>query len=122
MRFNEIICEDRDFDIEQVILDLIAVSRAEGIDSLSLDTIIVSLQDMGMEVDHEMLFQLLDDMSIVNNIKDDIAYFGADYQTDSGPSPDQQEKKIDKMARKKVGKSFKKSSKSDFKPDLKKGL
>lgn len=120
MRFNEIICEDRNDDIKQSVLDLISVSSAEGMNSLSIDTIIASLDDMGMNVDHEMLFHLLDTLPIVNNIKDDIAYFGHDTETDSAPFKDQQANKIDKMARKQTGKGLKKSKKTDFKPDFSK--
>lgn len=117
MRFSEIICEDKD-DIEQVIIDLISASSAEGVDSISLDTIRGSLQDMGMDIDHEMLFDLLDKMPIVTNIKDDVAFFGNDNEVDSELSVDRQKMKVDSMAKQKVNKSFKKSNKTDFKQDF----
>ena len=104
MRFSEIV-EDTS-DIKSIIIDIISVASAEGMTSLSIDTLHKSLAEMGNEVDHSILFDLLDSIPIVDNIKDDVIFFGRDGKSSSEPSREQQDNRIDKMARKQVKKDI----------------
>mgnify|MGYP003677503104 FL=1 len=105
MRFSEIVVEDTS-DIKSIIIDIISVAAAEGMSSLSIDTLAKSLAEMGNEIDHSILFDILDSIPIVDNIKDDVILFGRDGKSSSEPSRDQQDKRIDKMARKQVKKDI----------------
>jgi hypothetical protein len=105
MRFSEIVVEDTS-DIKSIIIDIISVAAAEGMSSLSLDTLAKSLAEMGNEIDHSLLFDILDSISIVDNIKDDVIFFGRDGKSSSAPSREQQDNRIDKMARKQVKKDI----------------
>ena len=105
MRFSEIVVEDTS-DIKSIIIDIISVAAAEGMSSLSLDTLAKSLAEMGNEIDHSLLFDILDSISIVDNIKDDVIFFGRDGKSSSEPSREQQDNRIDKMARKQVKKDI----------------
>ena len=104
MRFSEIV-EDTS-DIKSIIIDIISVASAEDMTSLSIDTLHKSLAEMGNEVDHSILFDLLDSIPIVDNIKDDVIFFGRDDSSSSEPTRDQQDNRIDKMARKQVKKDI----------------
>tara|TARA_R110000851_G_scaffold306787_1_gene465267 strand:+ start:24 stop:341 length:318 start_codon:yes stop_codon:yes gene_type:complete len=105
MRFSEIVVEDTS-DIKSIIIDIISVAAAEGMSSLSLDTLAKSLAQMGNEIDHSLLFDILDSIPIVDNIKDDVIFFGRDGKSSSEPSREQQDNRIDKMARKQVKKDI----------------
>jgi len=105
MRFSEIIREDSS-DVTSLVLDIVTSANAEGMTSLSVDTLAKSLSAMGQEVDHALLFDLLDAMPVIDNIKDDIIYFGSDGHTDSEPTRASQENHIDKMARKQIKKDL----------------
>ena len=105
MRFSEIVVEDTS-DIKSIIIDIISVEAAEGMSSLSLDTLAKSLAEMGNEIDHSLLFDILDSIPIVDNIKDDVIFFGRDGKSSSEPSREQQDNRIDKMARKQVKKDI----------------
>ena len=61
---------------------------------------------MGNEIDHSLLFDILDSIPIVDNIKDDVIFFGRDGKSSSEPSREQQDNRIDKMARKQVKKDI----------------
>jgi hypothetical protein len=104
MRFSEI-AEDTS-DINRVVIDIIAVASAEGLHSLSIDTIHRSLSDMGNEINKDMLFDVLDAIPAIDNIKDDVIFFGNDGKAADEPSKDQQDNHIDKMARKQVNKDI----------------
>ena len=104
MRFSEIV-EDTS-DITSIIIDIISMAAAEGMSSLSIDTIQRSLSEMGNDIDHSMLFDVLDSIPVIDNIKDDVIFFGRDDSTSSEPSKDQQDNRIDKMARKQVKKDI----------------
>jgi len=105
MRFSEIVVEDTS-DVKSIIIDIISVAAAEGMSSLSIDTLAKSLANMGNEIDHSVLFDVLDSIPIIDNIKDDVVFFGRDGKTSSEPSKDQQDNHIDKMARKQVKKDI----------------
>jgi hypothetical protein len=105
MRFSEIV-EDTS-DITSVIIDIISMAAAEGMSSLSIDTIQRSLSEMGNDIDNSMLFDVLDSIPVIDNIKDDVIFFGRDGNTASDePSKDQQDNRIDAMARKQVNKDI----------------
>jgi hypothetical protein len=104
MRFSEIV-EDTS-DVRSIIIDIISVASAEGMTSLSIDTLQKSLAEMGSELGHSILFDLLDSIPIVDNIKDDVIFFGRDDKSSSEPTSDQQDNRIDKMARKQVKKDI----------------
>jgi hypothetical protein len=104
MRFSEIV-EDTS-DIKSVIIDIISIASAEGMSSLSIDTIQKSLSEMGNDIDNSVLFDVLDSIPVIDNIKDDVVFFGRDGKYSSEPSKDQQDNHIDKMARKQVKKDI----------------
>ena len=103
MRFSEIV-EDTS-DIKSIIIDIISVASAEGMTSLSIDTLHKSLAEMGNEVDHSILFDLLDSIPIVDNIKDDVIFFGRD---DSSSSEKKESKKPDEAVAKPETKDYRK--------------
>jgi len=102
MRYSDLI-KDR-------VLDLLTMLDAEGIKTVSVDAISQELEKMGTDADSKTLTSLLDDLSIVNNIKDGIVYFySSEKDIDSSdPDPEKQQNKIDKLARKQVDKEIKK--------------
>ena len=64
----------------------------------------------GIDVDENSLFDVADNLAIVRNIKDDVIFFNTDSDASAGdpecPDPEQQDKKIDKLARKQVKKEL----------------
>lgn len=107
MRISEIILEDN--MLRQQVLDLLVVASGEGIDSMSLDTLVKELETEGSTIDKSGLFDILNNLAIVRNIKDDVVFFNTDSDNSYGdpePSPEKQDNTIDKMARKQVGKEL----------------
>jgi hypothetical protein len=66
------------FEITQVdskIIDLLSILSSEGVESIPLDAIVTELLATGVDVDEQSLFDEMQDLPIVNNIKDGIVYF-----------------------------------------------
>jgi hypothetical protein len=80
---------------------------AEGATSLSLDTIEQTLDAQGMHIDGQELRDLLDSIPVVNTVKDDVVFFNKEGEIDA-PDPEQQDKTVEKLAKKKVDKEMSK--------------
>ena len=60
------------FEITQVdskIIDLLSILSSEGVESIPLDAIVTELLATGVDVDEQSLFDEMQDLPIVNNIK-----------------------------------------------------
>ena len=106
MRFTDL------FEISQVdskIIDLLSILSSEGVESIQLEAIVVELVASGVDVDEQSLFDEMQDLPIVNNIKDGIVYFNT---TSMGASnlnkvdPEKSKKKVKAMAMKQVDKGL----------------
>ena len=108
MRFNDLFEYS---EIDNAVVDLLIVLSAEGIDTISMEALIAELESQGHDVDEPSLFDELQNIPVVHNIKDGIVSFhtsskNANIQNIEDPEKD--EKVIDKMARKKVKKELSK--------------
>ena len=108
MRFNDLFEYS---EIDNAVVDLLIVLSAEGIDTISMEALIAELESQGHDVDEPSLFDELQNIPTVHNIKDGIVSFhtsskNANIQNIEDPEKD--EKVIDKMARKKVKKELSK--------------
>jgi len=99
MRYNDL--------IRHTLIDLLSVMTAEGATSLSLDTIEKTLDAQGMHIDEQELRDLLDTVPVVNTVKDDVVFFNKEGEVDA-PDPEQQDKTVAKLAKKKVDKEMSK--------------
>lgn len=107
MRISDIINEAS--TVEQSILDYLSILAGEGLKSISISTLIAELATNDIDVDEGMLFDILNNLAIVNNIKDDVVFFSTDSggaQVDAGEGPAKAEKTIDRMARKQTKKEL----------------
>tara|TARA_B100000900_G_scaffold34967_1_gene26357 strand:+ start:17386 stop:17712 length:327 start_codon:yes stop_codon:yes gene_type:complete len=108
MRFNDLFEYS---EVDNAIVDLLIVLSAEGIDTISMEALIAELESQGHDVDEPSLFDELQNIQMVHNIKNGIVSFhtsskNANIQNVEDPEKD--EKVIDKMARKKVKKELSK--------------
>ena len=108
MRFNDLFEYS---EVDNAIVDLLIVLSAEGIDTISMEALIAELESQGHDVDEPSLFDELQNIPMVHNIKNGIVSFhtsskNANIQNVEDPEKD--EKVIDKMARKKVKKELSK--------------
>jgi len=108
MRFNDLFEYS---EVDNAIVDLLIVLSAEGIDTISMEALIAELESQGHDVDEPSLFDELQNIPMVHNIKDNMISFhtsskNANIQNIKDPEKD--EKVIDKMARKKVKKELSK--------------
>lgn len=95
--------------IKSQVIDLLAALDAKGISTVPVQTLIRELNARGNDFDESSIVDILDDLAIVKNVEDNIVYFNSDPHN-SDYEPDQaekQDKKIDSLARKKVGKELK---------------
>lgn len=110
MRIAEILSEDAT-DIRGAVIDLLTIMAGEGLDSVGMDTIIKELSAQGMDVDSNSLFDLLNNLAIVRNIKDDVVFFNTDSDQSHNsdlPDPEKQKNHVSSMAKKQVDKELKK--------------
>lgn len=108
MRFNDLFEYS---EVENAVVDLLTVLSAEGIDTISMDALVAELESQGHDVDEPSLFDEIQKLDMVHNIKDGVVRFhtsskNANIQHIKDPEKD--EKVIDKMARKQVKKELKK--------------
>jgi|TARA_B110000037_G_scaffold171808_1_gene195111 hypothetical protein len=102
------------FEISQVdskIIDLLSILSSEGVESIPLEAIVVELVAMGADVDEQSLFDEMQDLPIVNNIKDGIVYFNTASIAASNLNkvdPEADNKKVKAMAKKQVDKGLSK--------------
>jgi len=102
------------FEISQVdskIIDLLSILSSEGVESIPLEAIVVELVAMGTDVDEQSLFDEMQDLPIVNNIKDGIVYFNTASMGASNLNkvdPEASTKKVKAMAKKQVDKGLSK--------------
>lgn len=110
MRITDIIIYE-DESTKQAILDYLAVMAGEGLDSVSLDTLKAELNSDNISIDKAALFDILDNIDIVRNIKDDVVFFNTDSDASKGTpkvNPEKDNNVVDKMARKQVDKELNK--------------
>ena len=100
------------FEISQVdskIIDLLSILSSEGVESIPLEAIVVELVAMGTDVDEQSLSDEMQDLPIVNNIKDGIVYFNTVSMGASSLNkvdPEASKKKVKAMAKKQVDKGL----------------
>ena len=100
------------FEISQVdskIIDLLSILSSEGVESIPLEAIVVELVASGVDVDEQSLFDEMQDLPIVNNIKDGIVYFNTTSMAASNLNkvdPEKSKKKVSAMAKKQVKKGL----------------
>jgi hypothetical protein len=100
-----------DSEVEAVVLDLLTAMAGEGLDSTPMSAIIDELNNQGIDIDEPSLFDVLENLAIVDNVKDSVVYFNTDSDAShygEKPDPEKQDKTVDKMARKQVKKGIKK--------------
>jgi hypothetical protein len=108
MRFNDLFEYS---EVDSALIDLLTVLSAEGIDTISMKAVISELESQGHDVDEPSLFDEIQKLPMIHNIKDGVIRFhtsskNANIQHIEDPEKD--EKVIDKMARKQVKKELKK--------------
>lgn len=108
MRFADLVTENT--ELQDAVIDLLAVMAGEGVNSIPLAVLVKELGKQGLDVDEPSLFDIADNLAIVRNIKDGVVFFNTDSDASQGgeqaPDPEQQDKKIDNMARKQVKKEL----------------
>ena len=108
MRMADIVKET--VDPKSAVIDLLTVLSSEGIDSIDISALQDEMNKQNIDVDHNSLFDLLDNIAIVRNIKDDIVYFSSDSNKSNYSStdadPEKQKKTVSKLARKQVKKEL----------------
>ena len=108
MRFNDLFEYS---EIDNAVVDLLIVLSAEGIDTISMEALIAELESQGHDVDEPSLFDELQNIPMVHNIKDGIVSFHTSSKNSNIQNiedPEKDEKVIDKMASKKVKKELSK--------------
>ena len=109
MRFADLIAENT--TVQDAVLDLLVTLAGDGINSISLDVLADELASQGIDVDKAALFDLLGTLAIVRNVENDTVYFSSDSDQASAkgdaPDPEQQDKEVEKLARKQVDKEIK---------------
>ena len=107
MRYSDLIVENT--TVQDATLDLLTVMAGEGVSSIPLDTISQELQNQDIDVDSTALFDVLNNLAIVKNIKENVVFFNTDSDASRGdaePDPEKQDKTIDKLARKQTKKAM----------------
>lgn len=109
MRISDIIVEET--PVRDTVIDLLTVLNGEGVDSVAIDALQQEISNQGIDVDHNSLFDLLDTLPIVHNIKDDVVYFSSDseksrYNNTQANDIEKQEKKVANLAKKQVKKEL----------------
>lgn len=96
---------------EDIVLDLLTTMAGEGLDSAPLSMLVDALSKQGVDIDATALFDVLENLAIVDNIKDDVVYFNTDSKAShygSKPDPEKQDKQVSKLAKKQIDKEIKK--------------
>ena len=109
MRFSDILVEID--ETSQAILDIVTIMAGEETHSLPLETIQQELSAQGIDIDDNALFDILQTLVIVDNIKDDVVFFNTDSSahTAGQSEPDAEvdsEKMVKSMAKKQVDKGL----------------
>lgn len=96
-------------DVQSAVVDLLVTMAGEELDSVSLDTLVGELSAQGVDADTNSLFDLLDSLPIVRNIKDGVVYFNTDSDSSHRSElPDQkkQQSQVSDLASKQVDKNL----------------
>lgn len=97
---------------EAAVLDILTVMAGEGLDTANFDMIKDQLSSSGIDLDDNSLFDLLNNLAIVRNIKDRVVFFNTDsdqsHNQDLEVDPEKDAKHVSKMAKKQVDKELKK--------------
>jgi len=117
MRIHDIISaqislNEQPGDPTQSVIDILTTMSGEGIDSISFNAIMSELSSEGYDIDDGSLFDLLDKLAIVRNIKDKVVFFNSDSDQSHSdydkPDPEKDNKVVSKMAQKQVKKELSK--------------
>lgn len=93
--------------VRHSVIDILSTLTAEGVYSVSFETLMKTLNNQDLDVDRATLFTLVDTLPIVNTVKDDVVHFNkAESPNDENPEKDAN--KVDKLARKQVNKELNK--------------
>jgi len=110
MRISDILSfSEADNDVTSQVIDFMTIMNAEDVSTISLDTLLAGLQNQGITVDKATLFDILDNLAIVKNIKDDVVYFNSnsdDSMYGQQHDPEKDDKVVDKLARQKMSKEL----------------
>jgi hypothetical protein len=93
--------------IKAQIIDMLAILTGEGLDTVSIEALQKELASQNIDVDSATLIDIVTNLPIVNNIENNVVHFNRVQDPDSEVSPEQQDKKIDTLARKQVNKEIK---------------
>jgi hypothetical protein len=93
--------------IKAQIIDMLAILTGEGLDTVSIEALQKELSSQNIDVDSATLIDIVTNLPIVNNIENNVVHFNRVQDPDSEVSPEQQDKKIDTLARKQVNKEIK---------------
>lgn len=98
-------------EIDDRVIDLLSVLSGEGVQSISMESLIKELKSMGIDADVNSLFDEISNLSMIDTIENGIVYFHNSTNDRANPTVDQEEKdskKVSQMAQKKVDKEIKK--------------
>ena len=97
--------------VDSKVIALLFILSSEGVESIPLASLVSELTAMGIDVDEQSLFDELDNLQIVNNIKDGVVYFNTASMSASNMNkvdPEKNKKKVKAMAKKQVDKELSK--------------
>lgn len=93
--------------IKAQIIDMLAILTGEGLDTVSVEALQKELASQNIDVDSATLIDIVTNLPIVDNVENNVVHFNRVQDPDSEVSPEQQDKKIDNLARKQVNKEIK---------------
>lgn len=93
--------------IKSQIIDMLAILTGEGLDTVSIEALQKELASQNIDIDSATLVNIVSELAIVDNVENNVVHFNRVQDPDSEVSPEQQDKKIDSLARKQVKKEIK---------------
>jgi hypothetical protein len=93
--------------IKAQIIDMLAILTGEGLDTVSIEALQKELSSQNIDVDSATLIDIVTNLPIVNNVENNVVHFNRIEDPNAEVSPEQQDKKIDNLARKQVKKEIK---------------
>jgi hypothetical protein len=97
--------------VDSKVIDLLSILSSEGVESIPIDALVKELVSMGIDADDQSLFDELQNLPIVNNIKDGVVYFNTASMGASNLNkvdPEKGNKQVKAMAKKQVDKELNK--------------
>ena len=111
MRYTDLvgILKEAD-DINQAVLDVLTTIAGEGVGTANFELIQQELSAQGYDVDDNALFDIMNNLAIVNNIENDVVHFNTDSDQSKSQGqendPEKDKKHVGKPARKQVKKGL----------------